>query len=231
VVTGGALSRALADKARALLSPRIITAVGSTEGGNWAWTEVGSDEDLRWHRLNPERTVEVVDEDDEPVPIGRLGLVRVLVPEGGVNSYVADPNATDAVFRDGWFYPGDIGMLDGKGRLALSGRVTDVLNLLGDKIPAAPYEQALQEALGLEGVCMLTEQGGDRSEELHVVLETPEPLDAEVLRQAALTLSDLPDVHVHFHFVDKIPRNHMGKVERIKLRQQLLERKRAPAAQ
>ena len=53
------------------------------------------------------------------------------------------PEAGQGIFspaefvRDGYFYPGDLGVLDGNGRLALYGRTTDVLSFMGDKVPAA----------------------------------------------------------------------------------------------
>jgi acyl-coenzyme A synthetase/AMP-(fatty) acid ligase len=221
VVAGGALSQALADRARASLTSHIATVLGSTESGVWAITPIETAEDLRWHRLHPKRTIEVVDEAHQPLPPGQLGQVRVLL-DNGLTGYLNDPEATAAAFRGGYFYPGDLGVLDGRGRLALYGRVTEVLNVLGDKVPSQPFEQALQERLGVEGVCLLSEQGPGGAEELHVIVESAAPIDAARLRAAAqATLSGFPDAR--FHFVDRLPRNHMGKVERFKLKKRLIE--------
>jgi acyl-coenzyme A synthetase/AMP-(fatty) acid ligase len=54
------------------------------------------------------------------------------------NAYLKDEAATARAFRGGWFYPGDIGALDGAGFLTLAGRVDHLLNVGGDKID--PYE-------------------------------------------------------------------------------------------
>jgi acyl-coenzyme A synthetase/AMP-(fatty) acid ligase len=225
IVAGGALSRAVADQARARLTTRIATALGSTEGGIWAITPIETAEDLRWHRIHPSRTVQVVDEDHRPLPPGQLGQVRVRL-DNGLSGYLGDPEATAASFRDGCFYPGDLGVLDERGRLALYGRASDVLNVLGDKIPAGPFEEALQQALGVAGVCIFSEQGERYAEELHVVLETAAPIDSAVLTAAAQAhLRGFPDAR--FHFLGALPRNHMGKVERFKLKQILLDRRRA----
>jgi acyl-coenzyme A synthetase/AMP-(fatty) acid ligase len=227
MVTGGPLSIGLANLVRARLTNIIVISLGSTESGGWATTFVVSDEDLRWHRLHRDRTVEVVDEDDQPLPPNRLGQVRVLL-DNNFTGYLNDPDATASFVKGRYFYPGDLGVLDGKGRIALHGRVTDVLNIMGDKHPSGPYEAALQQALGLEGVCLMSEQGADREEQLHVVLETPEPIDEATLRQAAQThLRGFPAAR--FHFIDRFPRNHMGKVERFKLKQRLIDQQRAPA--
>jgi acyl-coenzyme A synthetase/AMP-(fatty) acid ligase len=225
VVTGGPLSKGMARQVRARLTQRIVNTLGSTESGSWSMTPVFSDEDLRWHRIHPHRTVEIVDENDQPVPHGSLGEVRVLL-DNSFTGYLNDPEATASFVRGRYFYPGDLGIMDGEGRIALHGRVTDVLNILGDKVPAAPYEQALQEALGLEGVCVMSEAGLDQQEQLHVVLETAEPIDPATVQAAAVkVLRGFPSAR--FHFVDRFPRNHMGKIERFKLKQRLIEQQQA----
>jgi acyl-coenzyme A synthetase/AMP-(fatty) acid ligase len=221
VVTGAQPSRALVEKLKALITPNVVSGLGSTEGGGWATTRLDTPEDLRWHRLNPARVVEVVDEDDQPLPPGRLGQVRVKLANG-FTGYVNDPETTALFFKDGFFYPGDLGVLDGEGRMALFGRVTDVVNIQGDKVPALPFEEALQDALGLEGVCVFSEAGPNGTEELHVALETAEPIDETRLREAAQAhLIGFPDAH--FHFIEALPRNEAGKVQRFKLKQRLLE--------
>jgi acyl-coenzyme A synthetase/AMP-(fatty) acid ligase len=226
-VLGGALSATLYNQVRARLTHKITTSVGSTEAGTWAVTEVESIGDLKWHKLTPGREVEVVDDHDRPLPAGALGQVRVK-REDGADSYVGDPAATAAFFRGDFFYPGDLGVLDGKGRLALYGRVTDVLNVMGDKLPAAPIEQALEEALGVSAVCALSEQDADQAEALHIVIETPGPIEDARLRAASdAHLRGFP--HAHFHFIDALPRNAMGKIERLTLKRRLIERRLAKA--
>lgn len=224
-VTGGPLSLALARLVRERLTSKIVISLGSTESGGWARTVVKDDEDLRWHRLLPYRTVEVVDEHDQPLPPNRLGEVRVLL-DNNFTGYLNDPDASASFVKGRYFYPGDLGVLDGQGRIALHGRVTDVLNMMGNKRPSGPYEVALQDALGLEGVCLMSEQGANGDEQLHVILESATPIDEETLRRAALAhLRGFPAAR--FHFVDRFPRNAMGKVERFKLKQRLVEQQHA----
>jgi len=219
LVGGGALSAALFARAKEQLTPHVATLLGSSETGIWALTPIATDEDLRWHRIHPDRVLEVVDDDHRPLPPGQLGRIR-LRQDNGVTGYLNDPVATAEFFFDDCFYPGDLGVLDGRGRLALSGRITDLLNWQGQKIPAAPLEEALQRALGLEGVCALSEVGPGAGEELHVVLETSAPLDQATLREAARA-HIAGFTAVQFHFMPVLPRNHMGKIERLKLKRQL----------
>ncbi len=230
LVVGGALSLPLANRTKARLTNRVATTLGSTEGGGLAMTPIETAVDLRWHRLDPKRLIEVVDENHRPLPPGQLGQVRVLQEVGGPLSYIDDPIATATFFRDGYFYPGDLGVLDGQGRLMLSGRVTDILNVKGDKIPSGPIEAELQAALDLHGVCVLSELAADGTDQMHIVLETDAVIDPNWLEEVAKPyLAYFPTVT--FHTVHAFPRNGMGKVERLKLRQVLVEQGRARAAE
>jgi acyl-coenzyme A synthetase/AMP-(fatty) acid ligase len=217
-IVAGALSERLFHRIRARLTNQIHIGVGSSEAGTWTNTIVESVEDLRWHRVEPNRRVEIVDENHMPLPRGQLGQVRV--SQTGIASYLNDDAASATFFRDDWFYPGDLGVLREDGRLALFGRVTDVVNRQGDKLPAATFETEMQKHLDVDSVCLFSEQGAGADEELHVVIETPVQIDKARLQDAAQRCLGGFGA-IHFHFLPELPRNEMGKVQRLKLRQHL----------
>ncbi len=65
--------------------------------------------------------------------------------------YFRDPDATARVFRDGWFVTGDLGRVDEKGFLVITGRRKEMLLLSnGKNIYYAPIEQALRQSRYLE---------------------------------------------------------------------------------
>jgi acyl-coenzyme A synthetase/AMP-(fatty) acid ligase len=220
MVVSGNLSPALVREVRRRLTPRILINLSATEVGAWARTLIESDEDLRWYRLDPTRRVEVVDDAGQPLPSGELGRVRVDLQETRIHGYLGDPETTAEFFSDGWFYPGDLGILDGKGRLALYGRSTDIVHIRGDKYPADPWERAIQEALECEGVCILSGSWRSEEEQLHVFIESRRPIATETLTAAVrATFFGFPGVYVHF--VQTLPRTSSGKIRRIELAQQL----------
>jgi len=202
-VGAGALSLAQWRAARERLTDDVRTWIGSTETGAFCATPVLTPDDLVWHRVDPARVVQVVDERDEPLATGQPGLVRVRPL--GVAGYLDDPDATGTFFREGWFYSGDLGILGEDGRLSLRGRVTDVINVMGDKIATLPIETQLQDALGAVAVCVF-------SAELKVVLEASLPRN----------------VQARIHAVGAFPRNHMGKIDRAELRRRLLAKPAGP---
>jgi acyl-coenzyme A synthetase/AMP-(fatty) acid ligase len=219
-VTGGALSQRQIELLRAHVTTNLYNGLGATETNTFGYTRIESPEDLRWHRIVPGRGVELVDEAGRPVPTGELGLVRVstaLAPD----RYLYDEAATRAFFRDGHFYPGDLGMWRADGRLALHGRTTDVINVAGHKVAPAPFEERLRDALSVDGVCLFTLQSETGDEEIHVVLEARKevPVDrlTEVLRKE---LRGFPRAEVRY--LAALPRNAMGKVLRQEVKRLVL---------
>jgi len=220
LVTGGAMPRALVAALQQRLTRQVYTVLASTEALTVAATLVENLDDLAWHRVHPAREVQVVDEADRPRPAGQIGLLRIRILDG-VSGYLGDEAASQEFFRDGYFYPGDLAVLHADGRLALCGRVTDVINVLGNKIATAPIEAALQQRLDVDAVCLLSLPRPGADDEVHIAIESGRALSQAELQAAA---NDQLKIfgQVHFHLLQQLPRNRMGKVLRLALRQQLL---------
>jgi acyl-coenzyme A synthetase/AMP-(fatty) acid ligase len=219
-VGGGAVSPQLYRETARRLTPRIVTILGSTELGTWSMTPVESETDLRWNRINEGRRVEVIDEAGLPVAPGKLGRVRVARSERDAKTYVGEPAAGAEVFRDGWFYPGDLGVLNEAGRIALYGRDTDVVQLNGDKFPAEPWESEIRDKLGCEAVCVLSGNWRTGEEQLHVFAESRRPISQAELEQAiGSTVTGFGQVHAYL--VEGLPRTATGKVRRGELAEML----------
>ncbi len=219
-IGAGAVTRLQVDQAKARITPHLFNYIASTEAGVIAFTPLDTPEDLRWHRLVPGRVVEIVDESDRPVPTGEIGRLRVGTA-GGPTSYLHDEAATQAFFKDGFFYPGDLAVMRSDGRMALQGRVTDVINVRGDKISPAPIEERLGELLGCSGVCLFSMQNDSGEEEIHLVIEAPTPIDSDLL--AAAIKQELGGFHrARVHCMAALPRNRMGKVLRQAVQAQAL---------
>jgi len=219
-VGGGPLPLAHARLVKARLTNKVSTYVAASEVGPWARTRFNTDEDLRWHRIHPTCEVEVVGPDGAPAPPGREGLVRIR-PVFEHQGYLGDPEASAEFYRDGFWYPGDLAILRDDGRICLNGRVTEVINVRGQKIATTPLERALADRLGVEGVCIFSAPDAEGAEALHVAIASPAPISRSELETAArATLSGFPAAH--FHRVDALPYSPAGKVSRQALKQQIL---------
>lgn len=222
IVVSGAVSPTLWREAKKRLSAKILIKLSSTEIGAWARSLVETETDLRWYQVYATRRVEVVNETDVALGAGQLGRVRVALQENDANGYLGDPESTADVFAGGWFYPGDLGVLDGEGRLALYGRGSDIVSLNGEKYPAEPWERAIQEKLGCEAVCVLSGNWRTDADRLHVFIETHRLIAVPNLADALR--ASLPGIgRIQAHIVDALPRTDTGKVKRMILAQQLHE--------
>src|ERR1051326_235211 len=151
---GAAVSSGLRERALSLLATELIDMYGSNEAGFMASASSAREDGTS--AVWPGVSVEIVDERDAPLPYGQVGRIRVRTPDM-VQGYLGDPEATRRMFRDGWFYPGDLGILHGPGRLQILGRGDDLLNFGGRKITAEALEQAIMTrvTLGDTAVCSI----------------------------------------------------------------------------
>jgi acyl-coenzyme A synthetase/AMP-(fatty) acid ligase len=217
IVGGGVLSEPQWRATQARITNDVRAIFASTEVGPITITHIEGPEDLVWHRVHPAHAVQVVDAADRPLPAGEEGALRVRML--GVEGYLGDPDASAGAFRHGWFYPGDVGVLDAGGRLQLRGRGADVVNVMGSKFATTPIETALAARLGARSVCLLAVPA-DGAGDLHVFIERGQPVSKEALKGALTAL--LPGVpRFLVHPVETLPRNAMGKIDRNALRAQL----------
>lgn len=220
-IGGGPIGDAALTQLKARLGPNIHSVISATETSTFASTLLETAEDRRWHRPVPGRDVQVVDEADRPTPLGEVGRVRVST-EGGPNAYLDDEAATRAFFKDGYFYPGDLAIMRADGRISLQGRVTDVINIAGDKISPAPIEEGLQAVLGVPGVCLFSMQNEAAEEQIYVVIESaPDLTEAMIARELRVTFGSYFN-QISYIVVPSLPRNAMGKVLRQEVRQRTL---------
>jgi acyl-coenzyme A synthetase/AMP-(fatty) acid ligase len=139
---GSFLSERLLQRIRDELGASVTALYGSSEVGMITMrTDV---RDNPWDVGAPfaHATVEIVDDNDLPLPTGTEGIVRVRTTRRNP-SYFQPGETGRGALRDGWFYPGDLGQLTTDGHLVLSGRTAEVINAGGVKFNAARLDEFL----------------------------------------------------------------------------------------
>jgi len=202
------------------LATQVTELYGSNEVGIVAITrESGAD---GFGVISPDAIAEVVDEQDRPAPDGTAGQIRVRTASA-FEGYLNDPGLNRRMLRDGWFYPGDTGVLDGR-RLKVLGRADDQVNIGGLKYPLTQLEERAQRAggAGLEDVGIVAIAGASGIKELHVALATDGCDDRAVLDRVIAQLRPVVSGDLNFIRLAQIPRNEMGKIDRIKLEQAIV---------
>lgn len=86
--------------------------------------------------------IEIVDVNHAVQPAGQPGEIRVRAP-GAIQSYLNAPEANAASFKDGWFYPGDLGLINAENELIFLGRKDDMMIFDGMNIYPLEIEVVL----------------------------------------------------------------------------------------
>jgi long-chain acyl-CoA synthetase len=84
----------------------------------------------------------LVDDDGEDVDAGSPGEIIVRGPNV-MNGYFKRPEATAAVFRNGWFLTGDVATVDGDGYLSIVDRKKDMIITGGENVYSVEVESVL----------------------------------------------------------------------------------------
>ena len=114
------------------------------------------------------RIIDPRPQEDGPA-VGELAVRGAVVMKG----YWNRPDATAAVFRDGWFLTGDLGYFDAKGHLFLTGRKKEVIvlsngkNVYPEEIEAHYLQSPFIKEIAVMGLEGKPGEGGDR---LHAVV-------------------------------------------------------------
>lgn len=224
---GGRIAPGLRRRALDKAVARLRELYSGNEAGNIAIVEYGPDPEAATAQqaraaLFPGVHVEIRDEGDRPVPAGKPGRIRLRSPVM-IDSYLDDPETTARMFRDGWFYPGDLGVLR-RGRkgapdtVEVLGRDDELLNIGGLKTLPDEIEDLVRARAPVAdaGVCVLPNEEGIEELWIGVVYDAPDDRGlAERLRPA---LTDFPYGKPRLVKLGAIPRTATGKIRRAELR-------------
>jgi acyl-CoA synthetase (AMP-forming)/AMP-acid ligase II len=220
---GGPATAALVREARHRFGVPVIVRYTCTEAGVGVGTALDdppedAEESVGRARLGVELTVRA--DDDRPVPAGELGHV-CLRSAAVMWGYWRDPEATAAVFTaDGAVRTGDLGFIDERGRLHLSGRSKEMYVRGGYNVFPLEVENVLADHPGVAHVAVVPRADAVMGEiGVAVVVARPHgaPPTLETLRQHArgrLAAYKLPEAMV---LVTELPRTAMEKVDRAAL--------------
>ncbi|MFE4946694.1 AMP-binding protein [Streptomyces sp. NPDC056641] len=227
VVTGASVPRALAARARGSLELRVCAAWGSTE--TCMATLSAPEDDPAMVAATDGRPLDgvrlrVTDDSGAVLETGREGNLEMTGPSV-FEGYLGRDDLTAEVFTgDGWYRTGDLAVLESSGYVRITGRVKDVINRGGEKIPAGAIEQLVNAHPSVREaviVGMPDPRLGERAC-LFAVLYPGEVLDLEGVRAhldgERVTKQYWPE---RVEIVDALPRNPAGKVQKYVLRERI----------
>ncbi len=221
-VSGSApLTEAVFGEFAARTGHRILERYGMTEAG------MITSNPLRGERVAgtvgfplPDVEVRVVTESGAELPAGEVGTLEIRGPNL-FRGYWGLPEKTAAEMRgDGFFVTGDLASVDAEGRVTLVGRGKDLIIAGGFNVYPKEIEDRLDEVAGVAESAVIGAPHADLGEGVVAVLVAEQaPVGDDTLR-SALDAGLARFKHPRrFYWVEELPRNAMGKVQKNVLRE------------
>ena len=167
----------------------------------------------------------VVGEDGEELPAGETGMLEVRGPNV-FKGYWRMPEKTNAEFRpDGFFITGDIARYDENGFFYLVGRAKDLIITGGYNVYPKEIEELLDAMDGIAESAVVGVPDADFGERVIAAVKPKgEPPAVEALIAALKEQLAGYKIPKEIHFVDELPRNVMGKIQKNVLRERFESR-------
>ncbi len=158
--------------------------------------------------------VEIVGEDGRLLPAGTEG--RVLVLSRAVALAELPQPEDGGVLGPGRFLSGDLGVLDGRGRVTLTGRVGDILNVAGKKVHPEEVRRVLEEIPGVRSAVVAGLPDRHRGQLVAAVVEAEPSVLLTVHAVLAGCRARLAPHKVprRVVIVDELPVSERGKVRK-----------------
>jgi len=229
VATGAAVPRNLAERATDILGAAVCGAWGTTESCLGSLCAPGDEAAKVWGtdgRALRGIELRITDSEGHVLPPGSEGHFEVH-SKTMFEGYADHPDWTAAAFTpDGWFRTGDLGVMDDAGYIRITGRVRDVINRGGEKIPVAEIEQLLGDHPAIADVAIVAMPDPRLGERAcaFVVLRPRAALEFERMQHYL----NACQVAKHYwperlEIVESLPRTPSGKVQKYILRERAHE--------
>ncbi|PTX61797.1 2-furoate---CoA ligase [Melghirimyces profundicolus] len=227
---GAAMTTALIEECFEKLKPEVfINHFGSTEVYTYSICDyldkkpgcagkAGFHQQIRVVVPDPEGKATPADQ----VPVGEPGEVIINIrSDEAFQGYWNRPDATEKAIRDGWYFTGDMGVIDEEGDLYVVGRVDDMIISGGENIHPLEVEDVLAKHPKVSEVAVAglpDDQWGEVVTAYVVPKDetvTEEEMDRYCKENSALANFKRPRKYV---WVAEIPKSPVGKILRRKLR-------------
>ena len=188
---------------------------GATESGIIA-QDAGPAKEVRWDtagRPVPGVELSIGDDPTDPCPPGRIGRIWFRA-DAHMDGYGFPPALEPREQRSGWFVTADVGMLDDRGKLTVTGRIDDRFKTAaGQLVDPDAVADVLREHPGVREVAVFP-LNGPSGALIGALVEGEPAVEAETLRTlASQRLPPWARPHA-LQVVSELPRNRAGRIDR-----------------
>jgi long-chain acyl-CoA synthetase len=159
-------------------------------------------------------------ETGKEVPPGKPGELLIRGPQVTRFGYLGDEDETGRILKNGWLHTGDIAIMDQEGYFKLVDRKKDIVKCKGYTIYPVELEDVLYKHPGVKECAVVGKKHPEYGEipKAFVIKKSGADLTPkELLSFCERRVSPLKRLR-EIEFTDDIPKTHVGKVLRRKLR-------------
>ncbi len=170
----------------------------------------------------PDVDLRIVDADLQPVAAGEVGSIQVRGPNVFPGYWQMPEKTAEEFTRDGYFITGDLGTVSEDGYIAITGRAKDLVISGGYNVYPKEVETVIDRIEGVRESAVIGIPDADLGEAVAAVVvgDGGRSLSAELIQTAVREQLAAYKVPRRVAFVDELPRNTMGKVQKNQLREQ-----------
>jgi crotonobetaine/carnitine-CoA ligase len=174
----------------------------------------------------PVDTVEVrlFDDRDEEVPVGSVGevCVRPRQPSVMFSGYFRNPEATQAVWRNGWFHTGDLGRFDENGFFYFEDRKKDYLRRGGENVSSFEVERTVRSFAGVADVAAIGVPSRFSEDDCLVAVVPVPGVTIDPMHLIRHCVANMPFFAVprYVRVLEELPKSPVGKILKYVLREQ-----------
>jgi acyl-CoA synthetase (AMP-forming)/AMP-acid ligase II len=126
----------------------LLTGYGSTEVcGFITYTEKGDDTETLLKtagKIAPPFELKIVDRERRPVPAGEIGEIAVRGPFLMKGYYNKPEETAKVIDGDGWYYTTDLAFRDDRGRIHITGRLSEMFKTGGENVYPREVEEVIE---------------------------------------------------------------------------------------
>ncbi|MFW9947433.1 MAG: AMP-binding protein [Candidatus Odinarchaeota archaeon] len=174
----------------------------------------------------PNTEVKLVDVTDrtKEVPLGTPGEIAIRGPQI-FSGYWNKPKETENALQDGWFYSGDVGVMDEDGYIKIVDRTKDMIIVSGYKVFSVEVDEKMNKHPAIE-LCSSVgipdpDRPGSELVKLYVLLkegyEASEEIKKDIMKFAQENLAKYK-VPRFIEIIEEMPLTTVGKVDKKALR-------------
>lgn len=177
-------------------------------------------------RVGPHLEVKIVDPVlGETLPRGEAGELCTRGYSVMIGYWEQPDKTAEAIDSDGWMHTGDIGVMDGDGYVAITGRIKDMVIRGGENIYPREVEEFLYthpDILDAQVIGVPDEKYGEELMAWIQLRDGAAPLDSDAVRQFCNGRLAHYKIPRYVHIVDEFPMTVTGKVRKVEMRERSL---------